>query len=66
MGAAGAVLATKAKSFKGYIINAGVYSTVIVPFNCDDLGPGCIYTSWNGNTFQVYTLDGTTFRAVRP
>jgi hypothetical protein len=66
MAAGGAVMATKARSFIGYIVNAGVYSTVVVPFNCEDVGAGCIYTSWNGATFQVYTLSGARLYPVKP
>jgi hypothetical protein len=66
MAAAGGAMATKARSFLGYISNNGVYSAVYVPFDCPDTGPGCIYTSWNSQTFQVYTLSGLKFTPVKP
>lgn len=64
--ASGAAMATKARSFIGYIESGGVYSAVYVPYNCPETGPGCIYTAWNGQAFQVYILSGLRFTPVRP
>ncbi|MBW8683079.1 hypothetical protein [Chitinophaga rhizophila] len=64
--AVSAAYAFKARSFFGYVVDGGVYSIVLIPFNCPAIGEGCIYTSWNNNTFQVYTLSGLRMNPVRP
>jgi hypothetical protein len=66
MAAAGGAVATKARAFIGIIVNGGVYYTVLVPFDCPNTGPGCIYTSWDGGTFQVYTLSGLKLVGLKP
>lgn len=64
--AAGAAMATKARSFIGYInIGGGVYSQVWVSSQCPDLGWGCLYTT-NNMTYQIYTLSGIWLNPVRP
>ena len=64
--AAGAAMATKARSFVGFIADGNVYSPVFISFDCPDVGWGCIYTSSNNMTYQVYTLQGIRFTPVRP
>ncbi|SEW38882.1 hypothetical protein SAMN05428988_4939 [Chitinophaga sp. YR573] len=66
LGAAGAAHATKAKAFMGYVYSGGVYTSVYVPYDCPETGYGCIYTSWNGNTYQVYMQSGIQFYPVKP
>jgi hypothetical protein len=66
MTAAAGAIATKARDFVGYINYAGIYFTVLVPFDCPSTGGGCIYTSGNGLTFQVYTLSGLRFIPLKP
>jgi hypothetical protein len=66
MTAAAGAIATKARDFVGYINYAGIYYTVLVPFDCPATGGGCIYTSGNGQTFQVYTLSGLKFIPLKP
>ncbi|UPK67991.1 DUF6520 family protein [Chitinophaga filiformis] len=65
LAAVGAAMATKARSFIGYINMGGVYSPVWVPFDCPQAGWGCVYTS-NNMTYQIYTLSGIWFNPVRP
>lgn len=64
--AAAGAIATKARSFVGYINFAGIYFTVLVPFDCQGTGGGCIYTSGDGYTFQVYKLSGIRFIPLKP
>ncbi|SDF60670.1 hypothetical protein [Chitinophaga filiformis] len=66
LAAAGAAMATKARSFIGFIANGPFYYTVYVPFDCPEDGWGCVYTSSNGLTYQVYTLSGIRFFPVKP
>ncbi|SFF08321.1 hypothetical protein SAMN05518672_115120 [Chitinophaga sp. CF118] len=66
MAATGAAVATRAKSFFGFIVNAGVYHTVLISFDCPETGKGCIYTSWDYATFQVYTLSGIKLIPRKP
>lgn len=63
--AAGAAMANRARSFIGYIGSGGIYSTVYVPFECPEIGWGCIYTS-GSNTYQVYTRQGILLNPVKP
>ena len=64
--AAGAAKATKAKSFIGFIYSGGAYLPVYVPYNCPDVGSGCIYVAPNGRSYQVYTQSGLYFYPLQP
>jgi hypothetical protein len=65
MAAVGAAVASRARSFIGFVVDAGVYYTVLVPFDCPNTGGGCIYT-WDASTYQVYTLSGLRLVSLRP
>lgn len=64
--AAAGAISTKARDFVGYVNFAGIYFTVLVPFDCTSTGGGCIYTSGSGLTFQVYSLSGLRFIPLKP
>ncbi|SHN45516.1 hypothetical protein [Chitinophaga sp. CF418] len=61
-----AAYAMRARDFFGYIgLGGGLYSAVYVPFDCPEVGWGCLYTI-NSNTYQVYTLSGIRMNPVKP
>jgi predicted NBD/HSP70 family sugar kinase len=67
MAGIGGAFAFKARATKGYIIASGTVpnATVTLAGGCETTGTGCLYTSSNGNEFQVFQLS-TTYYAVRP
>jgi hypothetical protein len=64
--AALAAKASKPRVFLGYIYNAGAYTSVYIPYDCPENGYGCLYTTWNGYTYQVFQQVGNSFLPLKP
>lgn len=59
LAAAGGVMAAKARLTAGYITKDGITTTVTVAENCTNFGTGCLYTSTDGATFQLFKFTTT-------